>query len=119
MKIASRRIPFYNTKITDGFWRERQELNSRVTIGAVYDRFKETGRFDAFKCDWKVGDDEAMRPHYFWDSDVAKWIEGVSYILRSEKRPELEQICDDTIDLIIKNQGEDGYFNIYFTVVEP
>lgn len=119
MKKTTRRIPFYNAQILDGFWRARQELNSKVTIGAVYDRFKETGRFDAFKCDWREGMDEKLRPHYFWDSDVAKWIEGVSYILRSEKRPELEKICDETIDLVIKNQGEDGYFNIYFTVIEP
>ena len=119
MKNSTKRIPFYNTKITDGFWRDRQEVNSKVTIGAVYDRFKETGRFDAFKCDWHEGMDEALRPHYFWDSDVAKWIEGVAYILRTENRPEFEKICDDTIDLVIKNQGEDGYFNIYFTVVEP
>ena len=119
MKNKVRAIPFYEAEITDGFWNERQKLNSKVTIGAVYDRFKETGRFDAFKCDWSEGDETKLRPHFFWDSDVAKWIEGVAYILRSESRPELEKICDDTIDLIIKNQGEDGYFNIYFTVVEP
>lgn len=119
MKKQVKPIPFYEAKILDGFWRKRQELNSRVTIGAVYDRFKETGRFDAFKCDYTEGDESKPRPHYFWDSDVAKWIEGAAYILRSESRPELEAICDETIDLIVKNQGEDGYFNIYFTVIEP
>ena len=119
MKNASKPIPFTNAKITDGFWRARQELNSKVTIGAVYDRFKETGRFDALRCDWREGDEEKLRPHFFWDSDVAKWIEGASYILRTESRPELEKICDEAIEQIIKNQGEDGYFNVYFTVVEP
>ena len=119
MRIKAKSVPFTSVRITDGFWRDRQQLNSEVTIPAVYDRFKETGRFDAFKCDYTADMGEALRPHYFWDSDVAKWIEGVAYILRTEKRPELEKICDEVISLIIKNQGEDGYFNIYFTVIEP
>ena len=117
MKSKLRPIPFYKTEITDGFWKERQRINSEVTIYAVRDRFKETGRFDAFKCNWKEGDE--LRPHYFWDSDIAKWIEGVAYINRRKSDPELIRDCDEVIDLIVKNQGEDGYFNIYFTVVEP
>lgn len=117
MKSTIRPIPFYKTEITDGFWKQRQAVNRDVTIFAVRDRFKETGRFDAFKCDWKEGDE--LRPHYFWDSDIAKWLEGVAYLLRRGPIPELEAECDWVIDRVVENQGEDGYFNIYFTVVEP
>ena len=76
-------IPFHKVKMTDGFWRERIELNSRVTISAVYDRFAETGRFAALGCNWTEEMGESLRPHYFWDSDVAKWIEGCANILRT------------------------------------
>ena len=117
MENKIKTVPYYETKITDGFWKDRQELNRRVTIKAVYDRFYETGRIGAFKFDWN-GDEETM-PHYFWDSDVAKWIEGVAYLTKEKPEPALEALCDEIIDDVIKNQGEDGYFNIYFTVVEP
>ena len=111
------RIDFKNTTITGGFWKEKQDMVRKTTVYAVYDRFVETGRFDAFKFNWKEG--EPLKPHYFWDSDVAKWIEGASYILAKHCDAKLEKIIDKTVDLIEKNQGGDGYFNIYFTVVEP
>lgn len=72
-------IPFDQVVITDGFWKHWQDLNRNVTIHAVFDRFQETGRFDALRCAWKEG--EKNRPHIFWDSDVAKWIEAVAYLL--------------------------------------
>lgn len=59
------------------------------------------------------------KPHYFWDSDVAKWIEAVSYSLASEPDSTLEAMLDEVIDLIVSAQQPDGYLNIYFTVVEP
>ena len=110
-------IDYRNVTLHSGFWYEKQVLNSEVTTQAVYDRFAETGRMDAFKCDWKEGDPN--KPHIFWDSDVAKWMEGAAYILAKEDRPDLRAKVEELIDRIEKNQGEDGYFNIYYTVVEP
>ena len=108
---------FANTEIKDGFWKYYSDLVRNVTVRAVYDRFYETGRFDAFKCDWK--EDMPNMPHVFWDSDVAKWIEGAAYLTEIEKEPELEKIIDETIDLIEKNQREDGYFNSYYLTIDP
>ena len=108
---------YYDAVVTGGFWKKIQELNSTVTVKSVYDQFIDTGRFEAFKQKWREG--EPNKPHFFWDSDVAKWIEGVAYILEREEQPELEKICDDTIDLLEKNQSEDGYFNSYYQVIEP
>ncbi len=100
-----------------GFWKNRLEINKNATIPMVYDRFSDTGRFDAFKFDWKEG--MPNRPHIFWDSDVAKWIEAVAYTIKLCPDKELEAIVDGVVDLIEKNQDENGYFNIYFTVCEP
>lgn len=109
-------ISFDKVEICDGFWKQKQKLNAETTIFSVYDRFSETGRFDAFKFDWVEG--MPNKPHFFWDSDVAKWIEGVAYILEKEKNPRLEAMVDEIVDRIEENQCDDGYFNIYFTVVE-
>jgi len=55
----------------------------------------------------------------FQDSDLAKWLEAVSYQLMSNPDPLLEEIADGAIDLIGKAQQEDGYLNTYFTIKEP
>ena len=39
-----------NIKITDGFWKIKQDMVSNVTLKSVYDRFKETYRVDALDC---------------------------------------------------------------------
>ena len=115
--MKTKNISFDKIKLTGGFWAEKQALIRNAAIMTVYDRFKDTGRIDAFKCDRK--EDEPKRPHFFWDSDVAKWIESVAYLTRLEKAPELEALADAIIDNVEKNQSDDGYFNIYYTVVKP
>ena len=109
-------IEFSDVKITGGYWKARQDINRSVTLKAVYDRFNETGRFEALKCDLRDGDTNI--PHIFWDSDVAKWVEGASYILHSEKNDQAVEIIENAIDLIIKNSDENGYFNSHFLVAE-
>lgn len=103
-------ITIKDIDITGGFWNYRQALNQDVTLGAVYDRFKETGRFDALKCDIK----SSISPHIYWDSDVAKWIEGASYILEKNSNQNLIDIIDSLVDNIEKNADKNGYFNSYF-----
>ena len=102
-------ISFRNTDITGGFWKKRTDINSTVSVWNVMKRFKETGRFDALSCNWKEG--ESNEPHIFWDSDVAKWIESVAYILEKNNLPELENFTDEIISDIAENQLEDGYYN--------
>ena len=112
-----RQIDFSNVDITGGFWAVRQRQNRDVTLESVRQQFEKTGRFDAFKCDWHEG--MPHRPHIFWDSDVAKWIESAAFILQKEKDKTLEKYVDNVVELIEKNQHDDGYFNIFFTVIEP
>lgn len=104
-------------KLTAGYLFDKQELNRKITVNAVYDRFNETGRMEAFKFAWKEG--EPKQPHYFWDSDVAKWVEGAAYILAEHPDAELERKVDEIVADVKAHQEPDGYFNIYYTVVEP
>ena len=110
-------IPYSQVNLRSGFFYDKQELNRKTTIHAVYDRFTETGRIGAFKLGFPEKD--PIQPHYFWDSDVAKWMEGAAYILKKNSDPALEAKVDEIIEDLARNQGEDGYFNIFFTVVQP
>ena len=109
-------IEFSDIEITGGYWKTRQDINSEVTLKSVYERFKETHRFDALKCDWKDG--EPDKPHIFWDSDVAKWLEGAAYILNSKDDESIAEIIENAIDCIIENSDENGYFNSHYLVTE-
>lgn len=111
-------VSYLNVEIKDGFWKNRIDINKAVTIYSVRDRFIDTGRFEAFKFNWKEGSD-IPKPHIFWDSDVAKWMESVAYILGKEDVPELKENVIELIALMEKNQCSDGYFNISHTVVQP
>ena len=111
--MAIQELNCRQVKITDGFWKNRQEINREATAKAVYDRFSETHRFEALKCrkeghpDWQA--------HIYWDSDIAKWLEGAAYLLPNA---ELEAKIEAAIDDLLENQWEDGYINSYFTVAD-
>ena len=94
-----------NVKITGGFWKAMEEKNRRVTMDAVYKRFTDTGRFAALRCD-----KENKNVHFFWDSDVAKWLEGAANVLEREFDPELYKKAERAISDIIDNQWEDEDF---------
>ena len=115
--MASKNLTYDKIDITGGFWQEKQTLIRETTIWNVYKRFSDTGRFEAFKLDWKEG--MPNKPHYFWDSDVAKWLESVAYLTKKKREPELEKIVDDIVDDIERGRLENGYFNIYFELFEP
>lgn len=104
--------------ITGGFWAQRQKINADTTVYAVWDRYVETGRIGAFDFDYVEGG-EKPRPHYFWDSDVAKWMESAAYILAKKPDPVLEERIEMLIGKIEAHQDPCGYFNIYHTVIEP
>lgn len=108
---------FDKVELGEGFFKSKETLNREITIDAVYNRFYDTGRITAFECNWREGDEN--RPHFYWDSDVAKWIEGASYIIKRNPSAELEAKIEKIIDEIEKNQRHDGYFNIYFQNIEP
>ena len=58
-------------------------------------------------------------PHIFYDSDVAKWLEGAAYLQREFPDEEVRSIIDEAVNAIVENQLPCGYFNSYFQVYEP
>lgn len=110
-------LTFDKTVINNGFWKFYSDLDRSSVVYNVYNRFKETGRFDALKCSWREG--MPNKPHIYWDSDIFKWIEGVAYLIEHSPEPQLEKLVDEMIDDIEENQREDGYFNSYYLTIEP
>ena len=106
-----------DVRVTGGFWYKWRENARNNGMMSVYNRFSETGRFGALNFDWTEG--KPNKPHIFWDSDIAKWMEAAAYMIAENPDPELEKIVDDCVDKIALHQRPDGYFNMYYDTVEP
>lgn len=110
-------IPWTQVRLTGGFWKKWQENVAENTSRAIYDQFERTGRIEAMKLEWKEGMPD--KPHVFWDSDIAKWMEGTAYLLYLKDDPELRKRLETIIGYIEKGQTEEGYFNSAFLTLAP
>lgn len=110
-------VALKNVIVNDAFWSPRQQTNRTKTIQGIYAKLQEIGYIDALKLEWRPG--LPKEPHIFWESDLAKWIEAVSYTLATHPDAELDALLDGVIDLLASAQQPDGYLNAHFTVVEP
>ena len=110
-------VPLQEVRLTDGFWGGFQQRCLHVTLPIELTQLQRTGRLQSLKGTWKPGN--AQKPHFFWDSDIAKWIEAVAYSLTFSPDSQLENKVDEIIEDIAAMQQPDGYMNTYFTLVEP
>jgi DUF1680 family protein len=115
---------FHHTTFAPGsvLFRRRTTV-AKTTLHTQLKRLRETGRYDCFKLQWhKIYDDKSMWPvpfHLFWDSDIAKWIEGACYFLHDEFDAEIDDAVKELVQTIRGAQQDDGYLNVHYTVVEP
>lgn len=103
-------IGFEQVDLTDGFWHDRYELNKTVSMENVRRRFEESGRFDALRFNFLKN---GRRPHVFFDSDVAKWMEAVAYLSVKDPAAMREHLalCEELIGCMEAAQRPDGYLN--------
>ena len=112
---------------TDGFLRHYQQLVKDVVIPYQYTVLQDKAEgvekshviqnfINAGKA--LAGEDvgDGFYGMVFQDSDLAKWLEAVAYILEQFPDKELEETADEVIDLIEKAQDKDGYLNTYYTI---
>lgn len=109
-------IDMRNVELTSGVLKERQLINANITVPLIYQKCVDTGRVDSLLCKWKEG--EPNRPHPFWDSDIGKVVEAISYSLITNPNPELEKHVDEIVEMLENEQYEDGYLNSYFRTCE-
>jgi hypothetical protein len=111
-------LPLTDVRIEDNFWASRIETNRARTLETVRQRLIETGAIDNFAI--AAGKAQGQFRGPFWsDSDVYKWLEGLSYSLALRRDAELEAKADEVIALIAAAQQEDGYLDTYFQLVDP
>lgn len=119
------RVPLHQVHIQDEFWSYYINLVRDVVVPYQWDALNDrvnsaepSGAVRNFKiaAGLEQGDFYGM---VFQDSDIAKWLEAVAYLLESKPDPALEDIADGLIDIIAMAQQEDGYLNTYFTIKEP
>ena len=116
IQTAGSRSRVIDITFDDTFWAPRIEINRQRTIPGIYELCKVTGRIDALKLDWEPG--KEPKPHVFWDSDVAKWIEAASYSIAAHPDEDLKARVNELVQLVISVQQPDGYLNSYFTSVD-
>lgn len=116
--------PLKNVKVNDSFWSKYEEIAKNVIIPyqweALNDRVPDTEPSHAIE-NFRIAAGEAegeFKGFVFQDTDVAKWLEAVSYRLTIEPDERLEKTADDVIDLIGRAQREDGYLDTYYQLKE-
>lgn len=110
-------VRWNNCLVQDNFLFPRMKTAHETTIPSSVKRCYETGRIEAFKHNWQEG--MPNKPHIYWDSDVAKVIEGMAFDLVLNPDSEREKQMEEIISLIVSSQLEDGYLNSYFAHIAP
>lgn len=122
---ANSSVPLCQIHINDSFFNRYVKLVKEVIIPyqweVLNDRLEDVEISHCIK-NFKIAAGEAkgkFQGAVFQDTDVAKWLEAVGFVLSTERDEELEKLADETIELIGRAQQEDGYINTYFTIKEP
>ncbi len=113
-RTATQPISPKQAAVQGGFWGPRVAAVRTVSLAEQYAQLKATGRFDAHR--WRPG--RPGRPHVFWNSDVAKWIEASAYAVMARRDTKLERAIDHYVDGLVRMQLPNGYVNDHYCLVE-
>lgn len=123
MKLET--IKLSDIKIRDSFWSKHIDLVEEVIIPYQWDIMndivpgvKSSHCLENFKiaAGWKQGE---FYGAVFQDTDIAKWMEAVAYVLTYSHNEKLEALADEVVDLLAAAQQPDGYMDTYFIIKEP
>lgn len=100
--------------LRDQFWQPRRAINENQTIVSQFEHLQNTGRLANFR---RAAGDEAggFEGIYFNDSDVYKWLEAAASSL-CVPNPQVKELVDQVVKLIVAAQCEDGYLDNYYTL---
>ena len=115
-----------NIRIDDAFWNRYIDLVRNVILpyqwDMINDRVEGVPKSHCIH-NFRVAAGLEKGKHegaIFLDTDLAKWLEAVSYVLASRRDPHLEALADSAVELIAKAQCSDGYLDTYYTITgEP
>ena len=122
MNIKLNNISLKNVKINDGLWNNYVDLVDNVILpfqwDLINDKVKDVPKSYCIH-NFKVAAGMEKGRHQgavFQDTDLAKWIESVSYVLETKEDHHLEALADCAIDLISKAQNKNGYLDTFYTI---
>lgn len=124
-KKANSSITLKNIHISDKFWNKYVKLVKEVIIPYQWDILNDRLEgVETSHCieNFRIAAGEKkgeFQGAVFQDTDVAKWLEAVGFVLSFGRDEKLEALADETIALIGRAQQPDGYLNTYFTIKEP
>jgi len=121
-----RPVPFTAVRLTDGFWKERQEINRTVTVPFALQQCEDSKRLQNFDLAAETMRRRAAGEAHFQnqpltifpfdDTDAYKAIEGASYVLSMQPDPALAARLDAWIARIAAAQEPDGYLYTFRTM---
>lgn len=111
--------------IEDRFWQPRQRLVRDVVVPYQWEALNDfvegaepSGTIANFRAaaEGKTG---GHRGFVFQDSDLAKWLETVGFVLQQRRDESLERLADEAIELIGRAQMDNGYLGTYYQLEKP
>ncbi|WP_276353791.1 glycoside hydrolase family 127 protein [Cohnella caldifontis] len=115
-------LPIQDVRLDGGFWKDRQELITGVTIPYIWEALNDripgvpkSAAVENFKAAAGLSD-QGFFGLVSQDSDLAKWIEAASYSLMIKPDAELEALLDGVIEILDQAQEDDGYLNTHYSL---
>lgn len=111
-------LPLDRVRLEAGFWKNKQDLNHRISLEHAHRMLEQWGNFQNFRiaAGYAQG---SYQGREFLDSDVYKWLEAVAYDLIPNPSSSLRQLAEAAIDLVAAAQEPSGYLNTYHQLVKP
>lgn len=118
-------VALKNVKLTDPFLARAREMVRTAMLpyqwAAINDDIPGAEKSHAVE-NFRIAAGEAegdFDGRVFQDSDLAKWIEAVGFILSDNDDEKLRADAAELVRLIEKAQRDDGYFDTYFILKDP
>ena len=109
----------------EGFWKPIVQSVREKSSVVLYDRCIAAGTLEQIDVDVPVPEiriplnEGGVTMQMFWDSDIGKILETLSYLLADKRDAEIEKKADRFIALMKKLQQPDGYMDSWFLRMQP
>lgn len=107
-------VPAGAVRLEDGFWFERQRLNTDALLDHCDTWIDRMGWYDAFRVAAGEEPRKPLQGKLFTDADVYKLLEAFAWELAQRPDPDREARFAELARLVAAAQGDDGYLNTYF-----
>jgi len=108
--VALHPVPLGASRITSGFWFDRQQANRRQAIRTGYEKLETAGNLRNLRvaAGLEAGD---VKGPIFMDSDVYKWLEAAGWEYGREADEEILGWIREVTAVVAAAQADDGYLD--------